>query len=231
MAEPFGSTALTMAQFSRRWREVVAQQEALLSEVSAIRSPRKLLTYLARRSPGKWTGIARRYSRLTQDIVRARHDLGQLDAQSAALAVSLAEVRRRLVATELARGDHFRSVVCWTDDERARREEYATEIQRALRERHELLGRMAIVRRLRLAMGRQDPLAGLRHERKGIEREAQHARLELVRSAILTIRGLTHADHRPSAWWLPFVDPSGGWFRSVVETTRLYVEPLRTPSG
>jgi len=228
MSGPFRSAALSLAELSKRWRHVVAEQEALLSELAVIRSPRKLLAYLVRRSPGEWTDAARRYSRLTQEIVKARHELGRLDTEAAAMRDSLTTVRRRLLASEAARGNHFRSVARWTDEEEARREEYGAAIQAALTKMRALLKRMAALRRRRLAMGRGEPLNALRHERKMIEQEAQRARLELVRNAILTTRGLTHADHRPSAWWLPVVDPSGGWFRAVVETARLYVQPLRT---
>ena len=52
------------------------------------------------------------------------------------------------------------------------------------------------------------------------------ARLDLVRNAYLTIEGLEHTQLRPTAWWLPLVDPSGAWFDAVVAGTQARLEPL-----
>ena len=59
-----------------------------------------------------------------------------------------------------------------------------------------------------------------------ITREAQAARLMLVRNAYLTVDGLVHTHLRPTAWWFPLVDPGGAWFRAMVDGTRARFEHL-----
>ncbi len=55
---------------------------------------------------------------------------------------------------------------------------------------------------------------------------AQMARLELVRAAYLTVESLEHTQLRPTAWWLPFVDPTGAWFDALTAGTQARLENL-----
>ena len=65
------------------------------------------------------------------------------------------------------------------------------------------------------------------HERRrSIELEAELKRLRLIRQAIISSKGLTHANLRPSAWWFPLVCPDGLWFRETIDTAECYLEPL-----
>lgn len=52
-----------------------------------------------------------------------------------------------------------------------------------------------------------------------ISREAQAARLMLVRNAYLAVDGLTHTHLRPTSWWFPLVDSEGAWFDRMVAGT------------
>jgi chromosome segregation ATPase len=61
-------------------------------------------------------------------------------------------------------------------------------------------------------------------ERIGLEIHV--ARLRLASRAFRITRGLPYSDVRPTAWWLPVVDPTGTWFRNVIETTEGSVEPM-----
>ena len=67
-----------------------------------------------------------------------------------------------------------------------------------------------------------------------ITREAQAARLMLVRNAYLAVDGLTHTNLRPTAWWFPLVDSDGAWFDAMVAGTTaefefIWPEPSELP--
>jgi len=53
----------------------------------------------------------------------------------------------------------------------------------------------------------------------------QLARLHAVRDAYYVL-ALDHANHRPSWWWFPLVDPTGRWFRQAALRAELYIEEM-----
>jgi len=59
-----------------------------------------------------------------------------------------------------------------------------------------------------------------------VEAEAEAARLRMAANAYRVVESLPYTNHRPSAWWLPVVDPTGGWYRAVLESTELAVEEM-----
>jgi hypothetical protein len=83
----------------------------------------------------------------------------------------------------------------------------------------------AIQARLRLIAKDQ-----LRAQRTALERQGTRARAALIRSAVLTIRGLQRSHHRPCAWWLPLLDESGTWFRTLAKGTEAAREEWPTPA-
>ena len=85
---------------------------------------------------------------------------------------------------------------------------------------------LAEFRRQRRLLERGPEAAAARARIAGIVREAQVARLDLVRDAYLTIEGLEHTQLRPTAWWLPLVDPTGAWFAAMAIGTKARLEIL-----
>jgi hypothetical protein len=85
---------------------------------------------------------------------------------------------------------------------------------------------LAQFRRQRRLLERSAEALQARAKIREIVREAQMARLELVRKAYLTIESLEHTNLRPTAWWLPLVNPSGEWFTAIVAGTKARWEPL-----
>ncbi|MGO8672580.1 MAG: hypothetical protein ACLQVD_14595 [Capsulimonadaceae bacterium] len=89
-----------------------------------------------------------------------------------------------------------------------------------------LRGAIDSVRRARRALERSADALSARAIIQRTSREAQSARLILIRNAFLTVEGLTHTHYRPTAWWIPMVDPSGRWFETIVAGTRCRFEHL-----
>jgi hypothetical protein len=72
-----------------------------------------------------------------------------------------------------------------------------------------------------------DPVyASTRTRRKQIEQIANELRMKVVRNAYLTVYGLRRTNCRPSAWWFPVLSPSGAWFKTLMETAKMRIEPL-----
>jgi hypothetical protein len=82
-------------------------------------------------------------------------------------------------------------------------------------------------RRQRRLLERSQEATQARAAIQRIVAEAQLARLDLVRNAFLTVDGLEHTEVRPTAWWLPMVDPSGEWLRAITAGTQARFESLR----
>jgi hypothetical protein len=227
LAATFGRASITAPEFAAEWRTVVAEQTALCETSASLRKPRELLQYLHSRFPSdNWDGRENRYN-------QAKVELKAI--YSAALAVhdrvkaSYAEIERMREnrrEVQLQMGQHFRATTVWTNLDHEVRSEFGkmiTGIDSAIRfERGQIVTLKAHIRDIEQGAAAMY----FRAELDLIEREAEAARLELVKNALLTVAGLTHTNHRPSAWWLPMVDSTGEWFRKIASTTRLYTEPL-----
>ncbi len=112
------------------------------------------------------------------------------------------------------------------DTERRRRQSFVDEWQ-ALRSR--IAARQTDLRDLsreRAGLLRESRVTEAREQVARLQLESQAAQLEVVRNAWLTAEGLEHGDHRPAAWWLLLLDPSGAWFRELRSRARAYLEPL-----
>ncbi len=226
MIEPFGAPSLAMSELACRWRDVVEAQEHRLRELAALRSPRRLLAYLALSRPEQWCPLIQQYAECTLAILKIREDGVLFDDSVRRLHAELRLQRDRIRRAEAAMSAHYRSVQRWDPVEEARRTALGAEVRTAHDSLRRIKAELRRARKARRDAGRNDHLRSLRESRRAIELTAEAERLRLVRNALLTSRGLRHANHRPSAWWLPMIDPSGRWFERIVETTRVYVEPL-----
>ncbi|NLH99863.1 MAG: hypothetical protein GX446_10295 [Chthonomonadales bacterium] len=223
---PFGAQALPMSTVASRWRAVSQEQQQLLDELADIRSTRALLTFLEQREPTRWIRSRDEYDRLLAEL-RAAHDATQsLARETADLHAELRQIKAELPRREAEKSAHFRSVKDWNAEERNRRAALSGAVTSLLERRRTILRRLRDLRAMRRNAERSDAVIGIRNRLREITLQAEEARLRIVRDAILVTEGMEHTDHRPTAWWLPMVDPSGAWFRRIVETTRAYLEPL-----
>lgn len=226
MEAAFGASVLPMDTIACRWREVVRTQEALLKDLEGIRGMRQLLAFLAARCPGRWKCAARRYSELSQEILEAVDAMQPLAAQCVTLQQQLAATRREIASLESEMGRHFRSVAVWTDTEKAHRASLQGKLTSLHAERRKTARELRRCRARLRAAGRESRIESIRSARHAIATDANLERMRLVRDAILTARGLTHTNHRPTAWWIPMLDPSGEWFRRIARSVEAYIEPL-----
>lgn len=226
MRRPFGAQAIAMDSLAARWRQVVDEQHQLLNLLRRTRSPRDLLSHLQQLCPGKWKCSVRRYEDISNKLRSHAAALEALKAEARALYAERLRLRQALADAEHASSTHFRSVETWTEHELAHRERLVAHVRTLHAQLREVKQKLAANCAERVAVGRAPTIQDLRQERTKLVLAAEHARLELIREATLTSRNLEHTDCRPTAWWLPFVDPSGQWFQEVTRTATSYIQPL-----
>ncbi len=203
LAQTFRRNSLPASEFSERWKAVLEEQRTRLDTLKTLAKPREMLAYLQEHDPqADWNALAEAYH-------GAQHTLKALRDTAAALQREVDALYRDLktVKASLAR-------------------DYATQSEPLLAERRNLLARIARIKEERLLLERGEAAAAARRTRDDVLNQLELARVRLVRNALLTREGLTHTDHRPSFWWFPMVDSGGGWYRRLIETTEVYLQPL-----
>jgi hypothetical protein len=226
LATTFHRPKIPATEFAMNWRKVVEEQEKLLEEVRDIRSPRKLLEFLTHLNAAEWGDCLECYNGAKQTLRNLHVQCMAIQEEVYALYRQLAQVKESIRTTERAKGEHYRTTQEWTQEELDKRKAFDAKLSELLTERRQILDKIEALKLQRLAIERGPEASPARAEITRIEEAAELARLQLVRNAILTRTGLTHTQHRPTAWWLPMVDPDGRWFQRIVETTEAYTEPL-----
>ena len=185
------------------------------------------MQYLHERYPSdNWDARLSRYNAAKRDSQEVYATSLKTHESIKSTYVELADLRERRRTIQRQMGEHYRSTLTWTDDDHARRSQYQrelTDIDTTIRAER---GRIVALKAQSRSIEHGERAKAARAQFDVIEREAEVARLELVRNALLTVTGLPHTNHRPSAWWLPMVDSTGDWFRKIVSTSQVYIEPL-----
>lgn len=250
LAATFGVARIAAEELGRRWRAVCAEQEELLQTLARIRGPRGTLAFLEQRQPGQWQDAIAEFDRLHQTLIAARERIDAFKAKTQQLYASARALKQEseLLAREkgrdyratvaplreqlwmaLSRGDHaqaelLRARISAEEERRASTfDERWIELRRRIRDIEGEIARTRAERRsVETALEVREARSGLME----LSCKAQAAKLELVRNAILTSRGLRATCNRPTAWWLPLLSPDGAWFRAVANGTKAYLEPL-----
>lgn len=227
LAAAFGRRTITAPEFANSWRQVVEEQQTLCDRIATIHKPLALLDFLEQRDPlGEWDVRRAAYLDAKANLLRASALAAEIQAQIRSGYDRLKALRAQLVQIQQERGRHFRSVQDWTPDQQARRVSFADQLEQVEREKQALIMQIRAWKQDRLAIERGPEAAAARRVLAETEVAAETARLYIIRAALLTIEGLPHTNHRPSAWWLPMIDKTGRVFRNIVETTEIYTEPL-----
>ena len=248
LASAFGRDTIAAPHFAHEWHGVVEQQRETLQTLRHLHKTRDLMHYLETEDNDKWRKRQTDY----EDALRA---LKEVAAKSDTLAGRIDEhqqqwdmwkiERQRL---ERRKGDDWRAnlqplrekihnaVVCGEATETIQRDIdrqtaiRATAFDEPLAQCAERIqatrALIAEFRRQRRLLERGPQAKQARATIDSIMREAQMARMTLLRNAFLTIDSLEHTNVRPTAWWLPLVDPTRAWFNAIASGTQARLEEL-----
>jgi len=227
LAAAFGRRTITAPEFATSWEQVCAEQRALCDILAKIRKPLHLLEFLGDRDPaGPWDERREAYLSAKNVLAGLRAQASLLKERAAEAYAQIRALGQRSQEIQRARGEHFRSTMEWTAAEAACRDGFQQQLQAIAVEKRGWAAQIAAWKEARHQIERGEEACAARARQFQIENEAEMARLNLVRNALLTADGLTHTNHRPSAWWLPMLDKTGAIFRRMVAATELYTEPL-----
>ncbi len=226
LANAFGQRTIAAEDFSRGWRNAVDNSRALLSELHEIKKPVELLAFLEDKSGDDWEARLSEYLAAKQQQVALYSECKQIQVQVRENYGKLRGIKQSLQATQDAMGDHFRATTEWTPQEERKRAEYAETLATLLAQSHETRAEIDDLKATRLGIERGEAMTRARETASTIEIAAEVKRMDMIRDALLTSEGLPHTHHRPSAWWLPMVDRTGGWFDRIATSTEIYLQPL-----
>ena len=250
LAEAFGTPEAPAAEFAARWRQVVRRQEKLLKTLSRVRRPQELMQLLGHEDHPRWLDRLDSYVTAHEallDIQRRvdtlKHRADDLRSQERKLKATASRQERlrgkisRLVKPLRARLEELEAghapradvhrvreeLICYQDGELPDLDKRLSEVRARLSQVQS--ERRRVVREYR---GLETGTAAREARRSlaSVETEAEAARIRLAAQAFCTARGLPYTDHRPTAWWLPIVDPRGNWYRAILESTELEVEEM-----
>ena len=246
LAQAFGRKTLTGCEFARGWRHAAREQGSLLKRLRELRGTADILSFLSFDKQDEWYDNLRECQAAQAELLQVQHQVSGLkhqaqeirEAEDKALAAAqdlerqrgklnrerLRPLRRQLetaqcsgeialLRSRLARAEkEHQAVVDALDEKQAERRRLAAE-------------RKDVTQAFR-RLERGDEACQARKVLAKVERSAERQRLELARNAILVTEGLPHTEARPSAWWLPLVDPSGAWYTELRRTTEFRLERL-----
>lgn len=227
LASVFSQGVIPSSEFSTRWKEIIQLQKTLCEEIKAIRKPRELLHHLSNKYPqDEWSELLSEYNSILNRIMQIQAEAAEVKKSMQLTYDELKQVNNLCDEIEKAMGMHFRSVSEWNSEEEFTRNQYQLKLDEISQQRRLLKAKLKSCNLMRSELESGSRIASIRARKASIEVHAEMFRLQLIRCGLLTIHGLPHTDHRPSAWWLPMVDPKGKWFQKIAETVQIYTEPL-----
>jgi hypothetical protein len=225
----FGTEELCAPSLAARWKEVAAEQSALLARLGELKRPIDLIRFLDESLGGSWKCQAEEYESLHTQLESLRGRLEGLRQERIALYHRRRELKEARIAAEKAKGDHFRERIFEKDptpEDLAERERLAAAVDDVIHQFAQTeMGIRELLHKQREVV-RDDEVVKVHERRRAIEMEAELKRLRLIRQAVISSKGLERANLRPSAWWFRLVCPDGLWFRETVKSAEYYLEPL-----
>lgn len=234
LQHPFGAEHVSAETFSKSWREVVHQQKATLELLHKSRSPAGLIEALHRIRGGRWECLAREFHLLGEALGPLKVKMDELKAEKARLHARMRRIKTEWHEAERQMGEHFRAKIFQakpSEKDMKRRVKFQDAIANLRGERRSIRAKLHELREVAADFGASEKFDVARRRRKEIMREAEYASIVLVREAVISTKGLEHANNRPASWWISIVSPDSAWFRRMLETVRLRLEPLVGDEG
>lgn len=228
----FASEEICGPSFASRWRTVAKEQSALLSQLADLRRPIELIRFLDEHLGGAWHTMALEYAGLIESLDELIAAMADYRKQRIALYRSLKEAKLARRAAEVAMGEHFRQRIFEkeaTKEDLEERDRLRLAVTKAIDEVVRIRNEIRHLLRLQGELAREPRFVQIHERRRAIEFEAELRRMNLIRSAVISSRGLDRASRRPSAWWFPIVDGTGKWFADTWNAAKCYLEPLADP--
>lgn len=227
LSATFGRNTITTPEFGAQWKQVIQEQRNNAVTLTTLRKPHELLDYLSAYTTGEeWIDSLERLNSSRNTLKELRGECSRIQDSVRSLYTALKLLKEKSVSIQNERGTHFRSVQEWNVAEKAVRVSYERELRQIEHDKRSLRQEIISLKFQRLHLERGSQASEARAAIRSIEISAELARLKLIRNALLTCEGLEHTNHRPSAWWIPMLDPSGQWFERIVQTTEMYTEKL-----
>ena len=243
LAQAFGRQEITADEFSARWRSVAEEQKQALTVFRNLRTPRALLAHLDKiGDPTQcWSCHLEVYNQAQEGLAAYSSELQKYRGYIAELRRERFQLRGHIDRLQREKGDFFRAEIRPLHDDygvssapddiqerldvaEAKREQYEAALQ-AMRAQVRQWSR--VIRNWRADLRRaerSESVLELREIIRRINLDAQSTKLEHVRAALITSAALPHTNARPTAWWLPLVDPSGKWLSAMVNKAEARLE-------
>jgi hypothetical protein len=251
LAGTFGQQEVCTPSFARRWRAVVMEQQTLLSELSHTTRPRDLLCLLEERVGGSWAIQRKEYDQLQTYLQDIHGQVARIQEEMSWLYQQIKSLKAERAQTERMKGEHFRQYLMplreqmWNLHARSvrtgapvqelemlmsqhdpQRAEFDKRLRTIRDKIHSTWEHLRTLNEQRLSLERDSQTQQVRQRVRQIEREAELARMGLVRNAILTAGGLNLTNARPAWWWFYLLSPGGEWFRANAGKTEAYLDKL-----
>lgn len=229
LRRPFGADEIEGPAFAARWRQVASEQSALLGRLASLRRPSELLHFLTQRGEDGWEAAEKQYAELHQLLDALNAEVESIRERKRGVLARQRELIVKRAETERAKGHHWRERLfekAPSAEALAQRETFSRRIRETIAEITGTRREWRALQDEQHALVTSERVRAIHARRRALETDAEVARIEIVREAVIASQGLVRSGHRPSAWWFPLVCPGGGWFEETMRAASYYLEPL-----
>lgn len=229
--KPFGAEHVSAQTIAKTWRCVVEQQKDIRKKLKDIRKMHDLIAFLQKSMGGRWQSLATEYEKLSEDLNPLKTVYQETKNAVNKYFSRLREIKKLLPNIEKQMGEHFRKEIFRRnpvlESALEKRKVFQRQVQELKNERINLRKKLFELRENQRKLASQKMIVDARKRRTEIEKEAEYARLQIVRESVISSSGLERANRRPSAWWMMLVSPDGQWFQSMMEKMQFRLEDLK----